>query len=56
MDTSLAGDMGVAEVALRDEVVGPTDGAVGGDGHAVVAVSAVAADEDLGREGRSEVE
>ena len=46
----LAGDHRITQVALRDQVVGPPDGAVGGDGHAVVAVPAVAADEDLTEE------
>ena len=43
----LPGDHRVAQVALRDKVVGPPDGAVGGDGHAVVAEPAVAAHENL---------
>ena len=48
----LAGDHRIPQVALRDQVVGPPDGAVGGHGHAVVAEPAVAPHENLAEKKR----
>ena len=50
----LAGDHRIPQVALRHQVVGPPDGAVGGHGHAVVAELAVAAHENLTEEEKIE--